>query len=91
MPELQERDAAAWWRALSRLQRLLRTAAASLHSRGLFTYRQMHHYSMSVTEREVLKGCIEAKSRECKVLDDDIPTHPYCIYRVHAPHFADLG
>ena len=61
-PELQERDAAAWWRVLARLQRLLRTAAASLQSRGVFTARQAHHYAMSVTEREVLKGCIEAES-----------------------------
>jgi hypothetical protein len=62
MAELQERDAAAWWRILGRLQRLLRTAAASLHARGAFTARQAHHYAMSVTEREVLKGCIEAES-----------------------------
>ena len=67
-PELQERDAAAWWRVLARLQRLLRTAATSLHTSGTFTRSQMHHYLMSVTEREVLRGCIEADNVKDRVI-----------------------
>jgi hypothetical protein len=91
-PELQERDAAAWWRILGRLQRLLRTAAASLHASGAFTQRQMHHYNMSVTEREVLKGCIEARNvKDHVIIYTRIITNINMQSYRRAGAFIDLG
>ena len=44
------------------LEGLLRKAANALYLNDEFTEAQKHNYFMSVTEREVYKGCINAKN-----------------------------
>ena len=44
------------------LEGLLRKAANALFLNDEFTEAQKHNYFMSVTEREVYKGCINAKN-----------------------------
>ena len=34
----------------------------ALHTNGDFTFNQMHHYRMAVTEREVINGCINVEN-----------------------------
>ena len=34
----------------------------ALHANGDFTFDQMHHYRMAVTEREVINGCINVEN-----------------------------
>ena len=53
MPKLQARDSGIWWGTLSKLQLMLRKASQALHANGEFSFDQMHHYRMAVTEREV--------------------------------------
>ena len=65
-PAYQAKDAAAWWVTQSKLQELLRKGAKALFINEEFTEEQKHNYFMSVTEREVLSGCINAK--DIKVL-----------------------
>ena len=61
-PAFQAKDAAAWWGIQSKIQELLRKASKALFMNGDFTDEQMHNYFMSVTEREVLNGCINMKN-----------------------------
>ena len=44
------------------LEDLLRKAAKALFLNEEFTEDQKHNYFMSVTEREVLNGCINVKN-----------------------------
>lgn len=57
MPKLQARDSGIWWGTLNKLQLMLRKASQALHANGDFSFDQMHHYRMAVTEREVGGGC----------------------------------
>ena len=73
-PGLQAEDAAAWWVVQSKLQGeqfsfpdrsplqrcsdLLRKASKALLLNDEFSEEQKHNYFMSVTEREVINGCI---------------------------------
>ena len=45
---------------------MLRKAANALFLNDEFTEAQKHNYFMSVTEREVYKGCINAKNVKVK-------------------------
>ena len=56
MPKLQARDSGIWWGTLSKLQLMLRKASQALHANGEFSFDQMHHYRMAVTEREVRRS-----------------------------------
>ena len=78
MPKLQARDSGLWWGTLGKLQLMLRKASQvsillkatendcsilkALHANGDFTFDQMHHYRMAVTEREVINGCINVEN-----------------------------
>ena len=78
MPKLQARDSGLWWGTLGKLQLMLRKASQvcklslavnflslvvkALHTNGDFTFNQMHHYRMAVTEREVINGCINVEN-----------------------------
>ena len=41
---------------------LISLAVKALHTNGDFTFNQMHHYRMAVTEREVINGCINVEN-----------------------------
>ena len=62
MPKLQARDSGIWWGTLNKLQLMLRKASQALHANGDFTFDQMHHYRMAVTEREVINGCLNVEN-----------------------------
>ena len=77
-PTLQAKDAAAWWVIQSKLQGgeemfpitfdwnrssdLLRKAAKALLLNDEFSEAEKHNYFMSVTEREVIHGCINPRN-----------------------------
>ena len=61
-PNLQAKDAAEWWVIQSKLQDLLRKAAKALLLNEEFSEAQKHNYFMSVTEREVIHGCINPRN-----------------------------
>ena len=42
--------------------KIISLAIKALHTNGDFTFNQMHHYRMAVTEREVINGCINVKN-----------------------------
>ena len=41
---------------------LISLAVKALYTNGDFTFNQMHHYRMAVTEREVINGCINVEN-----------------------------
>lgn len=47
VPKLQAEDQAIWWDTLNKMQKLLRKAAASLHTASKFDKDIMHNYFMS--------------------------------------------
>ncbi|UYV61467.1 NWD2 [Cordylochernes scorpioides] len=59
-PRLQATDQATWWKTLAVLQKLLRRAAQALFARRRMAQEAMHHFMMSVTEREVIHGLLQA-------------------------------
>ena len=61
-PSYQAKDAAAWWVIQSKLQEMLRKAAKALFINEEFSEDEKHNYFMSVTEREVLNGCVNVKN-----------------------------
>ena len=61
-PAYQAKDAAAWWMIQSKLQEMLRKAAKALFINEEFSEDEKHNYFMSVTEREVLNGCVNVKN-----------------------------
>ena len=61
-PTYQAKDAAAWWVIQSKLQEMLRKAAKALFINEEFSEDEKHNYFMSVTEREVLNGCVNVKN-----------------------------
>ena len=61
-PTYQAKDAAAWWMIQSKLQEMLRKAAKALFINEEFSEDEKHNYFMSVTEREVLNGCVNVKN-----------------------------
>ncbi|XP_076319840.1 NACHT and WD repeat domain-containing protein 2 isoform X1 [Tachypleus tridentatus] len=62
VPKLQAQDQATWWDTLSKLQKLLRKAAQSLHTAGKLDDEATHNYMMSVTEREVINGILNTRN-----------------------------
>ncbi|CAH1788936.1 unnamed protein product [Owenia fusiformis] len=67
-PKLQERDQALWWETFGKLTKMLRKAANVLFIARKLTREQMHSYFMSVTEREIHKGILNAQD-----------THEHCL------------
>ncbi|XP_070184794.1 NACHT domain- and WD repeat-containing protein 1-like, partial [Littorina saxatilis] len=61
---LMELDQNTWWETLGKIQRILRKAAQVLFLGRKLTRDQVHNYFMSVTEREVERGCLKAKNTE---------------------------
>lgn len=47
VPKLQAEDQAVWWDTLTKMQKLFRKGAASLHAAGKLDKDQMHNYFMS--------------------------------------------
>lgn len=41
---------------------MISLAVKALYTNGDFTFNQMHHYRMAVTEREVINGCINVEN-----------------------------
>uniref|UniRef100_A0A1I7RSF5 WD_REPEATS_REGION domain-containing protein n=1 Tax=Bursaphelenchus xylophilus TaxID=6326 RepID=A0A1I7RSF5_BURXY len=62
IPKLQEQDAKSWWEVEARMQNLLRKGAKTCLDKSMFTADQMHNYYMSVTEREVINGILNAEN-----------------------------
>ncbi|KAI6228770.1 hypothetical protein M3Y99_01185600 [Aphelenchoides fujianensis] len=62
IPKLQEQDAKSWWEVEAKMQNLLRKGAKICFDRQKFTQEQMHNYFMSVTEREVIHGILQANN-----------------------------
>ena len=91
-PELQSVDVGVWWETLKELQRMLRLAARTLHSNGVFNDQQLHNYLMSVTEREVRLGCLNVKN-----VKDHVIVYTRIINSINMQHikragaFVDLG
>lgn len=47
VPKLQAEDQAVWWDTLTKMQKLLRKAAASLYAKNEIDKSIMHNYFMS--------------------------------------------
>ncbi|XP_065084724.1 NACHT and WD repeat domain-containing protein 2 [Ochlerotatus camptorhynchus] len=62
VPKLQAEDQAVWWDTMTKMQKLFRKGAASLFGQGKLDKDQTHNYFMSVTEREVINGCLNVKN-----------------------------
>lgn len=72
IPKLQEQDAKSWWEVEAKMQIMLRKGAKICFDKAHFTYDQMHNYYMSVTEREVINGILNAENAN---------EHCYCYVR----------
>lgn len=62
VPKLQAEDQAVWWDTLNKMQKLLRKAAASLHTAGKFDKDITHNYFMSGKSRSLLSEIFDWNS-----------------------------
>ncbi|XP_050388645.1 NACHT and WD repeat domain-containing protein 2 [Patella vulgata] len=89
---LQEIDQAQWWETFSKLQRIIRKSAQVLFITKKIDREQMHNYFMSVTEREIVRGCLKAPDPEdhCLAYIRDISNINVTLLRL-AGKFVDFA
>ncbi|ESO82088.1 hypothetical protein LOTGIDRAFT_135306 [Lottia gigantea] len=89
---LQEIDQAQWWETFGKLQRIIRKSAQVLFITKRIDREQLHNYFMSVTEREIVRGCLKAPNADehCLAYIRDISNINVTLLRL-AGKFVDLA